>query len=326
MRPACLDDPNLGVPALSPVSHTPILRNASHGSGTLGAGKSQPTAQAVDQCSLAACRKPDFPLLHASLMDAFSDASCNKTIHTFMVLRAEGSTLSYTPSLTMASCSLFLVSDCSCYVIIIIILLTRPAQRPHLICAPRSHTVTPHRYCSHQQPCLPSGGSVSQPQPEPCSMRPRNLKKKTPPTSSPSRFQELIPDRLRLPIGCLVVTVAGITARTATPARFGVGSTRRGLGFLEIDATACRRSLAQHPRQKSFAAEQALVEKRVLGVSWVCVLGVLGCPGFQCWSRGRRARLTIQMTPHWQPLAPWPTDWTQGRTEGSSSPNLPQQR
>jgi hypothetical protein len=30
-------------------------------------------------------------------------------------------------------------------------------------------------------------------------------KKKTPPTSSPSRFQELIPDRFRLPIGCLVL-------------------------------------------------------------------------------------------------------------------------
>jgi hypothetical protein len=53
------------------------------------------------------------------------------------------------------------------------------------------------------------------------------------------------------------------------------------------------RSESQHPREKSFAAECPLVEKRVLGVSWG-VLGVqpvLGVLGSSCWSRGRRAML-----------------------------------
>ena len=146
-------------------------------------------------------------------------------------------------------------------------------------------------------------------------------KKKTPPTSSPSRFQELIPDRLRLAIGCLVATVAGRTARTATPARFGVGSTRRGIGFLEIDATACRRSLGiTAPTPKKLRRRVGTGGKESLRCV-LDVLGVLGCPGFQLlesWTQGHvdhpesRWRLIGSPWPPGQPTGPN----SQGRTEG----------
>jgi hypothetical protein len=297
----------------------------------LGVGKSQPTAQAINQCSLDSCRNPDFPLLHASLFtDAFSDASCNKQYTPHGVFQLQGT---FIHSLSHDGIT-FRVSRLGLFLLLLLLqyyyhyyFIDRSRSPVHVLSA------LPGRTRSHFTARVGiaamahlSGGSFSQPQPEPCSMRPRNLKKNAP------HFQ---------PIPLQGADPRSPSAGNWLPRRdCGWNKSRHRhtrplLGwidqeetrFLEIDATACRRSLGitAPTRKKLRRPEWLQVEKRVLG----CVLGVLGVLGVlasSCWSRGRRAMLTPQMPPHWQPLAPGqPTgQWAQGRTEGSSSPKLPQ--